>query len=404
MIHVSRTAQPRERCAAETEHSLILHRTYLSMTRHLRCSRWAVPGCAGAMASISGNTLKRSAFVVRWKGSEVQTIGLTGDVMLGRGVDYVIDRKDTSWIWGNVLPTLRSLDLLAINLECTLTLEVTEALNGSYKPFHFRSDPSHVAELVAANVGFASLANNHIGDFGHIGLTDTIDTLRRSGIAFGGAGRDSAEAFAPTVVPVGSINVAFVSFADYPIEWAATANTPGLNYTRISTEPSVFSRVRVAIERAAAIGDIVVFSIHWGPNMRQRPTPEFRQFARSVIDAGADVFWGHSAHLVQGIEVHRGYPILYDTGDFLDDYAVDPVARNDLSALFMLRIIDGRVQRIDLLPVVIGECRVNLANGSSLSEFTLCSTTACEEMGTQVNKEGDLLVVGLPPLASRTPE
>lgn len=38
-------------------------------------------------------------------------------------------------------------------------------------------------------------------------------------------------------------------------------------------------------------------------------------------ELGADVYYGHSAHLCQGIEIHRGKPILYDTGDFIDDYA-----------------------------------------------------------------------------------
>ena len=85
--------------------------------------------------------------------------------------------------------------------------------------------------------------------------------------------------------------------------------------------------------------------------MRSRPTSEFRVFARRVIEAGADVFWGHSAHIVQGVEVWRGKPILYDTGDFVDDYAVDPNLRNDLSGLF-LRVRPPGFQRIDIVPVI----------------------------------------------------
>jgi poly-gamma-glutamate synthesis protein (capsule biosynthesis protein) len=30
--------------------------------------------------------------------------------------------------------------------------------------------------------------------------------------------------------------------------------------------------------------------------------------------------------------------ILYDTGDFVDDYAIDPALRNDLGALFLVRL------------------------------------------------------------------
>jgi poly-gamma-glutamate synthesis protein (capsule biosynthesis protein) len=50
---------------------------------------------------------------------------------------------------------------------------------------------------------------------------------------------------------------------------------------------------------------------------------------------GVDLIHGHSAHIFQGIEVHRGKPILYDTGDALDDYAVDPVLRKDRSFVFL---------------------------------------------------------------------
>jgi poly-gamma-glutamate synthesis protein (capsule biosynthesis protein) len=70
----------------------------------------------------------------------------------------------------------------------------------------------------------------------------------------------------------------------------------------------------------------VVFSNHCGANFVERPSPDFRRFAQRVIELGADVYYGHSAHICQGIEIHRGRPILYDCGDFIDDSA-DPVAQ-----------------------------------------------------------------------------
>jgi poly-gamma-glutamate capsule biosynthesis protein CapA/YwtB (metallophosphatase superfamily) len=88
--------------------------------------------------------------------------------------------------------------------------------------------------------------------------------------------------------------------------------------------------VEHSIQPARATGaDLVVFSIHWGPNMRQAPPDEFKQFARAVLDAGADIFHGHSAHIFQGIEIYKGKPILYDIGDLIDDYYVDIVNKND---------------------------------------------------------------------------
>ena len=53
--------------------------------------------------------------------------------------------------------------------------------------------------------------------------------------------------------------------------------------------------------------------------MLQRPKGVFRRFARAVIDLGVDIYYGHCAHVFQGVEIYRGKIILYDTGDFIDD-------------------------------------------------------------------------------------
>ncbi|MBA2278627.1 MAG: CapA family protein, partial [Chloroflexia bacterium] len=132
------------------------------------------------------------------------------------------------------------------------------------------------------------------------------------------------------------------------------------------------------------------------PNMRARPTPEFRAFARRVIEAGADVFIGHSAHVIQGIEVWRGKPILYDAGDFIDDYAVDPELRNDRSALFLLRVAPSAIERVDLVPVQIGRCQVNRAREPERSWFARRVLGLCAELGTDVLDDGDRLRVRLP--------
>jgi poly-gamma-glutamate synthesis protein (capsule biosynthesis protein) len=129
--------------------------------------------------------------------------------------------------------------------------------------------------------------------------------------------------------------------------------------------------------------------------MRSRPTPDFRAFAHRVIEAGADVLFGHSAHIVQGIEVWRGKPILYDAGDFVDDYAVDPVLRNDLSALFLLRVAPSAIECLELLPVRIDHCQVNRAYGPDRAWLASRLTELCAEFGTKVVDRGELLEIQL---------
>lgn len=324
------------------------------------------------------------------------TIALTGDVMLGRLVANVIDQKGYAYVWGDVLPRLRAADARLINLECALTQETQEAPNGAWKEFHFRAGPSAVETLRAAGIDFSSLANNHAGDFGSRGLLETIGALDGAGIRHAGAGATCEDAARPALLTTHGWRVAVLAFADYPREWAATADRPGINYARISTEPERFAPVRASIAAARAQADFLVCSLHWGPNMRERPTPAFRGYARAVIEAGADVFWGHSAHVVQGVEIWHGKPILYDTGDFVDDYAVDPWLRNDLSALFVLEVLPPDVLRLELLPVAIDEMHVSCAKGDERAWFIDRFTQRCAEMGTQTELVNERIAVRIP--------
>lgn len=324
------------------------------------------------------------------------TIALAGDVMLGRLVDEVIAKRGPIYPWGDLLPVVRQADLFLINLECAVTSRTEEWHDGERKVFYFRADPARAAPTLAAGrVAFASLANNHAGDFDIAGLLETGEVLDRLGIAHAGAGIDLAAARAPARLNAGNLRVAVVAFADHPAVWAATPTSPGINYLPVSTAPATLAVVEETLAQAREDADLVIFSIHWGPNMRSRPTPGFREFAHRVIAAGADVFWGHSAHIVQGIELWQGRPILYDTGDFIDDYAVDPELRNDLSALFLLRVGASAVERVDLLPVAITHCQVNRAQGREREWIVRRLTELCNEFGTDVQVEGDYLTIRL---------
>jgi poly-gamma-glutamate synthesis protein (capsule biosynthesis protein) len=324
------------------------------------------------------------------------TLALTGDVMLGRVVNRMIGDVGFTYPWGDVLPSIQSADRFLINLECALTDHNERWRDGSYKPFYFRANPRVIETLHIARVDFAALANNHAADFGMTGLLDTVRHLDAAGIVHAGAGPDLAAARAPAILTAGGWRIGIVAFADHPVAWAAGAASPGIHYTPVTLAPDDFAVISETLAMARRQADLVIFSIHWGPNMRARPTPAFREFARRVIDAGADVFWGHSAHVVQGVEIWRGKPILYDTGDFVDDYIVDPDLRNDLSGLFLLRARPPAITRIDIVPVAIGLCQVNLARGEDHDWICDRFTTLCAEFGTDVltTDEGLTIPVG----------
>jgi poly-gamma-glutamate capsule biosynthesis protein CapA/YwtB (metallophosphatase superfamily) len=318
------------------------------------------------------------------------TLSLTGDVMLGRGVNETLRAARPAEPWGDVLPLLLSADLRVINLECAITGH-RRPWSRTPKVFHFRADPLAVEVLKAARVDACSLANNHTLDFEEKGLLDTLAHLEVAGIRYAGAGRNLEEAARPVLLEGG---IALVAFTDNEPPFAAGPDKPGTNYLPVSTEPEVLRQVEETIGAARDAGArTVVFSNHWGPNMVRRPKAVFRRFARAVVDRGADVYYGHSAHVFQGVEVYRGKPILYDTGDFIDDYAVDPNLRNDRSFLFCISMEDGDLRRLELFPVVLPYARVELAGGEEREAIFALMQDLSAGMDTTFERREDRLVL-----------
>ena len=323
-------------------------------------------------------------------------LGLVGDVMLGRGVDEALkDYRRSEKLWGDTLSVLEAADLRVINLECAITTH-ENPWSRTPKTFHFRADPSRAVRVLrAARIDACSLANNHTLDFEEEGLLDTLEYLDGAGIRYAGAGRDLEEAARPAILGgPDPEKVALLAFTDNEPAFAAGVGRPGTNYLPTSLEPEVLDRVEAAIAGAREAGaDTILFSNHWGPNMVERPRDIFRRFARSVVDRGADVYYGHSAHVFQGVEVYRGKPILYDTGDFIDDYAVDDRLRNDRSFVFLFSVEGGEFRRLELFPVVLSFAHTRLATGGERREILRRMERLSDELGTRLlRREGALVL------------
>ncbi|MFC7154951.1 CapA family protein [Halomarina halobia] len=325
-------------------------------------------------------------------------IGLTGDVMLGRTVDERQRHRPPEAVWGTALDRLRGLDGLIVNLECCLSTR-GERWTRTYRPFHFRGDPGRaIPALDAAGVDCCALANNHVLDFGEVALEDTLDHLDAAGIAHAGAGRDVDAALAPARAAIGGLDVAVVSFTDNTPEYAATEDAPGTAHVEIDVgNDDTRDRVAEALSRAREPApDLLVASLHWGPNMVEEPPPAFEAFGRWLVDRGVDLVHGHSAHVFHGVEVYDGAPILYDAGDFVDDYAVDPDLRNDRSFLFEVRTdADAAIEEVRLLPTEIRDCRVHEARGDAARWCRERMRERSEPFGTEFERDGEGLVVAV---------
>jgi poly-gamma-glutamate capsule biosynthesis protein CapA/YwtB (metallophosphatase superfamily) len=325
------------------------------------------------------------------------TLALMGDVMLGRRVAEALnDHMRPEEPWGDVRPLLDAADLRIINLECAIT-DNEQPWTRTAKVFHFRAKPSAIETLRTARIDACSLANNHTLDFEEQGLLDTLEHLDAAGIRHAGAGRNQEEAADPAILTVPADHTrraALLAFTDNEPSFAAGTDRPGTNYLPVSLKPDVLRRVERAVAAARGMGvDTVIFSNHWGPNMVQRPKKIFRRFAHAVIDRGVDIYYGHSAHVFQGVEIYRGKPIIYDTGDFIDDYAVNPELRNDWSFLFQVSVVEGRFERLDLTPVKLSYARVDLATGGERETILNRMEGLSAEMGTVFTRREGALVL-----------
>ena len=325
------------------------------------------------------------------------TLALMGDVMLGRRVAEALNyHMGPEEPWGGVMALLDAADLRIINLECAIT-DNEQPWTRTAKVFHFRTPPSAIETLRTARIDACSLANNHILDFEEQGLLDTMNHLDAAGIRHAGAGRNEEEAVDPAILIVPADHtqrVALLAFTDNEPSFAAGPDRPGTNYLPVSLRPEVLRRVERAVSAVREAGvDTVLFSNHWGPNMVQRPKEIFRRFARAVIDLGIDIYYGHSAHVFQGVEIYHGKPILYDTGDFIDDYAVNRELRNDWSFLFRVSVAEGRFERLDLIPVKLSYARVDLATGGEREIILDRMERLSAEMGTVFARREDALVL-----------
>lgn len=315
--------------------------------------------------------------------------------MLGRYVNEQLKHITPAEMWDDLLPHLAQADLRIVNLECALTSHLGQWAR-TEKMFYFRADPKAVSVLQVAEIDACALANNHILDFEERGLLDTLHVLSAAGIRYAGAGANAAKASAPAMLEVQGTSpctVALLSFTDNEPAFAADASHPGTNYLEVALDNQTLTRIASSIAQAREQGaDLVVFSNHWGANFVERPAPEFRDFARGVIELGADIYYGHSAHICQGIEIYRGKPILYDTGNFIDDYAVHPLLRNDRSCLFKMMFEQGKLKRIELLPVSLDVGYVAMARGKEFEAICARMEMLCAEFGTKLTRRADRLV------------
>ena len=198
---------------------------------------------------------------------------------------------------------------------------------GAGKPFFFRAPPRAAELLARSGVDCVTLANNHVLDFGSEALLDTIEHLSAAGIRCAGAGPDVSAARTPALLEHGSFRLAVVAAADHPADFAATGESPGVAFADLRSG-AVPEWLLATVAAARAQADAVLFSPHWGPNLTAKPPAHVRA-AAAAIAPHVTLVAGHSAHVFHGV----GGNVIYDLGDFVNDYESVRPARSLLAGI-----------------------------------------------------------------------
>jgi poly-gamma-glutamate capsule biosynthesis protein CapA/YwtB (metallophosphatase superfamily) len=308
--------------------------------------------------------------------------------MLGRRVAEEIARTRRPPLAAEVLAVAAEADLFVLNLECCIS-ERGAPWPDPEKPFFFRAPPLAAELLAQSGVDCVTLANNHALDWGFDALLDTLESLRAVGVGCVGAGADVVAARAPCVLSGGGDRLAVLGASDHPAAFAAGADRPGIAYADLHEDPGG-GWLAGAVAAAARESDAVLVTPHWGPNMTVRPSAHIRAAARALLQAGATLVAGHSAHVVHG----AARAALYDLGDFVDDYAVDAQLRNDLGLLFLVDLDAGGPRRVEAVPLALDFCHTRLATGEDAAWIRRRFIGACAELGTPAIERDGRVIIG----------
>ncbi|MEO7134765.1 MAG: CapA family protein [Vicinamibacterales bacterium] len=297
------------------------------------------------------------------------TLALTGDAIITRRLSVYAESAFT-----RVINLIRNADAAFANLEMLFhdyEPYASAASGGTY----MRAEPALIKDLVWAGFDMVARANNHAGDYGVLGMDLTTKYVAQAGLVQAGVGQSLAEAREAKFLETPKGRVALISVASTFPDSSRAGRTrgdmparPGLNPLRFTTTTTITAdqmtalraiasattgrpsgsgdtftylenrfvvgatpgiktdprkedvdEIAAVVKNAAGLADFTIVTIHAHEGGKDRflPADFLVTFARAMVDAGADLFVGHGPHVLRGIEVYKGKPIMYSLGDFI---------------------------------------------------------------------------------------
>ncbi len=245
------------------------------------------------------------------KKDTITVIGV-GDIMMGSNypTDIGLPVNNGLQLMSEVEPILKNADVTFGNLEGVLLDKggIAKTCRDPKVCYVFRTPEKYVQNLMNAGFDVMSLANNHSGDFGDLGKKTSIKTLEDAGI-----------------LQAGQVTKPYVIFEKQGIKYGMAAFAPNTGCANIND----LKEAKRIIAKLDSIVDIVIVSFHGGAEGPQHEhvlrrnevfygenRGDVYQFAHQLIDAGADIVFGHGPHVTRAIEVYKNKFITYSMGNF----------------------------------------------------------------------------------------
>jgi poly-gamma-glutamate capsule biosynthesis protein CapA/YwtB (metallophosphatase superfamily) len=274
------------------------------------------------------------------------TVNFTGDIVLARGIETIINYQGYEVLFDPTMEILgNASDITVANLECPLT---TSNNHHPTKTIYFKGNPSNAEALSYAGVDIVTLANNHILDYMEDGIIDTQAALDEQGILYSGAGLNSYEAYRPVMLNRKGVNLAFLASSDRTGQYNNYQPYLNAGYDKSGFAYLTKYYMQKQINEVRGVSDLVIMELHCGSEYSTEPSSNYdsipddwflepdpedeeytwrldvpqawdREYRRFAIDAGADLVVCHHPHIIQGFEIYEGKLIAHSLGNFIFD-------------------------------------------------------------------------------------
>lgn len=312
-----------------------------------------------------------------------------GDIMIGTNFPSPIylPPQDGATLLEPVKEILQNADVTFGNLEGTLLNAggKVKSCKDTTICYAFRSPTRYGKYLQDTGFDLVSLANNHSGDFGPEGRISTMKTLDSLQIKYAGL----------LTAPV-------TTFVKDSITYGLAAFAPNEGTCDIRNTAEAQRIVR----ELGQVADIVIVSFHGGAEgskyqhvtrkreiFYEEDRGNVYEFAHKMVDAGADIIFGHGPHVTRSVDLYKNRFIIYSMGNFCTYARFNLKGENGIAPIIKVKINrKGEFLKAEIIPTKqVGEGGPQIdTTGKVIQTLQRLLAADFPEVPLVISKEGNI--------------